>query len=427
MPEEVDQCLDRVGICIQKVDASQNRMVRLRKAEFDLLGQLEIARDLMQRIFKSGDRLLLRSTFVDCGRVARLGAFLSSIRLSEMNSKDQRLKMCQAMLDSLTELVENDLGLQEQLMEAQESAQSSLLMKRLSFLMDEEKVQEVHIEVDKMAAGPPLADTNYAAAHAPQHGGYSDHSGSYGGSGYTYGYSSRGCPYEYGASHPSDPACGDYRQEVDPEDYSDWDDEDAEEMTEEQVDALFKSNARILFDELDVNKDGALSKEEALNGAPGLFGLLKACRVHKRKLVIKMFKEGDIDNNGTLDFQEFMDYIQAARQMSVEAQPKQIDDSKVKKVFDLMDKDSDGTITCEELKLAYAGILLMAGESVDSRRVSKWATRNFKKYDTDGSATLDLDEFKQLLCHSGALVPMLEFAKARNHWCTFRPPDNQNP
>merc|ERR1712050_758485 len=105
-----------------------------------------------------------------------------------------------------------------------------------------------------------------------------------------------------------------------------------------------------------------------------------------------------------------MDYIRKAREKSLAAQPKQIDDSKVKKVFALMDRDGDGTITREELKLAYAGVLLMAGESVDSKRISKWASRNFKKYDTDGSATLDLNEFKQLLTHSGALAPMLDFA-----------------
>merc|ERR1719330_2311815 len=105
-----------------------------------------------------------------------------------------------------------------------------------------------------------------------------------------------------------------------------------------------------------------------------------------------------------------MEYIKGARQKSLKAQPKQIDDAKVKKVFALMDRDGDGTITREELKLAYAGVLLMAGEMVDSKRISKWASRNFKKYDTDGSATLDLNEFKQLLLHSGALAPMLQFA-----------------
>jgi len=391
--EEVDGCLDRIDQCIQKVDASQNSMVRLRKAEFDLLGQLEIARDLIQRILKSGDRVLLRNTFVDCGRVARLDAFLSSIHLSDMNAADQRFKNCISVVDSVREMVENDLGLQEQFFDAQETAQNGLLMKRLSFLMDDEKVAEVHTEIDQMpTGGQPAVHGNYASAYSEQTGGYSNYSGYYGGG--------------YG----DDRGGADYVQWDDVEDYSDWDDEDAEEMTEEQAESLFKTNARVLFDELDTNKDGALSKEEVLNGATGLFGLLKACRIHKRKHVIKMFKDGDIDHNGTLDFDEFMTYIQRARQKSLAAQPKQIDDYKVKKVFDLMDRDGDGTITREELKLAYAGVLLMAGETVDSKRISKWASRNFKKYDTDGSATLDLKEFKQLLQHSGALAPMLDFA-----------------
>jgi len=253
----------------------------------------------------------------------------------------------------------------------------------------------------------------HQSSHGASNGGYSNYSGYYGGTsgganyygggGYGGGY---GYSYGYGTGGPE----GDTGGWEDPEDYSDWDDEDNEEMSQEQADELFKSNARILFDELDVNKDGALSKEEVLNGATNLYGLLKACRIHKRKHVVKMFKEGDMDNNGTLDFDEFMTFIQAARQKSLASQPKAIDDYKVKKVFDLMDRDGDGTITREELKLAYAGVLLMAGEMVDSKRISKWASRNFKKYDDDGSGTLDLEEFKKLLSNSGALAPMLDFA-----------------
>lgn len=390
-PEEVDKILDKIDSCIQKVDASQHSMVRLRKAEFDLLAQLEIARDIMQRIQKSGDRVLLRNTFIDCSRVARLGTMLGAIRLSDMNAGDQRLKNCEGTLDGLLELVQNDLGMQEQLIEANESAQSSLLMKRLSFLMDEEKVAEAHMVVDQTEIGQTPLTGDYVSAYSVSYGSHLP--SAYNGTGYA-GYPEFGGP-------------GDFD---DWDDYSDWDDEDADEMSEQEADQLFKSNARILFDELDVNGDGQLSKEEVLNGAARLSGLLKACRIHKRKQVIKMFKEGDIDNNGTLDFGEFMNYIQAAKQKSIENAPKKIDDAKVKKVFDLMDRDGDGTITREELKLAYAGVLLMAGETVDSKRISKWATRNFKKYDADGSGELDFTEFKKLLSHSGALAPMLDFA-----------------
>lgn len=407
-PQEVDECLDKIDSSIQKVDASQHSTVRLRKAELNLLGQLEQVRDIMQRILKSGDRQLLRATFIDAGRIARLDAFLGSVHLSEMNAGDTRLKSCQEVLESLQELAQS-LGIEEDvLMDAQVSAQNGLLMKRLDFLMDEEKVAETHVVVDKIASmpepkAPPLA-------HRPSATGGT---GTYGGSYYSYYHQSspgdaiEDPPGGMTAGLSLDPAH--VQLEVE-DDFSDWDDEDIEEMTDDQADSLFKTNARILFDELDVNKDGNLTKDEVLNGAPGLLHLLKACRIHKRKLVINMFKDGDIDNNGTLDFEEFMNYIQVARQKSLDGQAKCIDDGKVKRIFDLMDKDGDGSLTCEELKLAYAGCLLMAGEVVDSKRISKWSRRNFKKYDTDNSGTLDLSEFKQLLCHSGALAPMLDFA-----------------
>jgi len=404
-PDEVDACLDRIDACIQKVDASQHSMVRLRKAEFDLLGQLEIVRDIMQRVLKSGDRVLLRNTFADCGRVARLSAFLNSIHLSDMNAADQRFKNCEDVLRSLTDLVNSDLGMAEQLAQAEESAQSGLLMKRLSFLMDESKVAEAQSSVDHISTGPPPAPGKRNSFNAgsetkgAESGGYSNYSG------YNGGYNSGG----YGGDYYGN-AYGGEQQWDEVEDFSDWEDEDHEEMSQEMADQLFESNARILFEELDTNKDGCLTKDEVLNGASGLFSLLKACRIHKRKHVIKMFKEGDLDNNGTLDFNEFMEFIKGAREKSLAAQPKAIDDAKVQKVFALMDRDGDGTITREELKLAYAGVLLMAGEMVDSKRISKWASRNFKKYDADGSGQLDLKEFKQLLQHSGALAPMLDFA-----------------
>merc|ERR1712113_415590 len=138
-----------------------------------------------------------------------------------------------------------------------------------------------------------------------------------------------------------------------------------------------------------------------MGGKNGLLQLLKKCKIRKRKHIVKMFTEGDTDGNGTIDFDEFVAYIKQAREKAMETQPKVIDDEKAKSVFTLMDRDGDGTITREELKLAYAGVLLMAGEPVDNKRVSNWAKRNFKKYDEDGSGELDFDEFKKLLSHSG--------------------------
>merc|ERR1740139_254552 len=195
------------------------------------------------------------------------------------------------------------------------------------------------------------------------------------------------------------------RDELDEDYEEDWHSESDDGMPE-LTGQTVREKCRALFDKLDDNKDGHLTRGEVLNAADGVKQLLKECKIFKKKQVLKMFKQGDLDQNGTLDFEEFYGYIELSQERARCAQGPAIDDATVRNIFFTMDKDGDGEITQEELKLAYAGILLKAGEKVDSKRVSKWAKRNFKKYDADGSKALDMDEFKELLRASGALAPM---------------------
>ena len=56
-----------------------------------------------------------------------------------------------------------------------------------------------------------------------------------------------------------------------------------------------------MFQELDENGDGKLSKEEVLNGYEKVFGV----PINEEE-VDKMFAEIDIDGNGTIDYTEFV-------------------------------------------------------------------------------------------------------------------------
>ena len=56
-----------------------------------------------------------------------------------------------------------------------------------------------------------------------------------------------------------------------------------------------------MFKELDENGDGKLSKEEVLKGYEKTFGV-----AINEEEVDKMFKEIDVDGNGTIDYTEFV-------------------------------------------------------------------------------------------------------------------------
>jgi len=241
--------------------------------------------------------------------------------------------------------------------EATEKANSKLLLSRLSVLMDETRIEEMASQVVGMAMDNVLTKLSQEEPEG----------------------------------------------EVEYED--DWQSESDDEMPE-LIGQTLREKCRALFDQLDDNKDGHLTRGEVLNAADGLKKLLKESRIFKKKQVLKMFKQGDIDQNGTLDFEEFYSYIELSQERARYAQGPLIDDATVRNIFFTMDKDGDGEITEDELKLAYAGILLKAGEKVDPKKVAKWAKTNFKKYDTDGSKALDMDEFKELLVNAGALAPM---------------------
>jgi len=200
-------------------------------------------------------------------------------------------------------------------------------------------------------------------------------------------------------------------EEEDDEDEEDEEDDDDEPggpprggrgLTEEE----FKANIRCMFDELDKNSDGQVSKSE-IKKARNKWKILRACRMRNKQQVARFFREGDLDRNGTLDFHEFFTFLDGVRQRAAANRPPDIDDSVVRAVFDAMDRNSDGWLTVGELRHAYAGIMLKAGEVVRPKRVDRWARKNLKKYDKDSSHSLDFEEFRVMLDRSGALLPVV--------------------
>lgn len=129
-----------------------------------------------------------------------------------------------------------------------------------------------------------------------------------------------------------------------------------------------------LFNKLDVNGDGELTKEEFVTG-------LKNCDGNTKKLA-RIFNKIDFDQNGSISYTEFISAL-----ISKEIYFKE---SKLKEAFQLFDKDGDGQITFDELR----NIL---GNECNVSFTNQYWKDLVKVADLNGDGCIDYDEFIQLL------------------------------
>eukprot|EP00928_Gymnodinium_smaydae_P049571 TRINITY_DN3328_c2_g1_i2.p1 TRINITY_DN3328_c2_g1~~TRINITY_DN3328_c2_g1_i2.p1 ORF type:complete len:469 (-),score=136.43 TRINITY_DN3328_c2_g1_i2:167-1453(-) len=94
-----------------KVRQSQGSIVSLPKAELDLLGYVELARDILLEVLRcQSDRTVLEDVFGgDCSRVAKIQAVCGGVELSSMNRLDQRLPTCLSACQSVEKIL-TELG-----------------------------------------------------------------------------------------------------------------------------------------------------------------------------------------------------------------------------------------------------------------------------------------------------------------------------
>ena len=132
---------------------------------------------------------------------------------------------------------------------------------------------------------------------------------------------------------------------------------------------------RKVFQAMDENGDGKLSKEELFNYYAKEMGPEQAEEEAKR-----IMNEVDTDNSGFVDYTEFikatLDYktISSAQFL--------------KRAFDVFDKDGNGTISASELKKVLSG-----GSLTDD---SIW-NGIIKTVDLNGDGEIDFKEFERII------------------------------
>ncbi|XP_053551785.1 calcium-binding mitochondrial carrier protein SCaMC-2 isoform X1 [Bombina bombina] len=136
---------------------------------------------------------------------------------------------------------------------------------------------------------------------------------------------------------------------------------------------------QILFQELDVNRDGAICINDLAVG-------LKRLGVHRTELELrKIVKAGDKDQDGQLDFEEFVHYLRDH-------------EKKLRLVFKSLDKKNDGRIDAQEIMQSLRDL----GVNISEQQAEKI----LKSMDKNGTMTIDWNEWRDYhLLHPAENIP----------------------
>ncbi|KAL5271755.1 hypothetical protein ACHWQZ_G000080 [Mnemiopsis leidyi] len=97
----------------------------------------------------------------------------------------------------------------------------------------------------------------------------------------------------------------------------------------------------------------------------------------------EMIREADDDNNGSVDFEEFL--LLMSKKMSM------LDiDQELLEAFSVFDKDGNGFIDQDEL----TNVLASLGEDLDEEQVKEM----MRQADKDGDGLVSFEEFKDIMC-----------------------------
>ena len=133
-------------------------------------------------------------------------------------------------------------------------------------------------------------------------------------------------------------------------------------------------NACKLFNQIDINGDGKITKEELFKG---LQGKMKSPTLAKD--VDEIYKNIDMDNNGYIEYEEF---VRAAV-----SKEKFLSEGVLRYAFRYFDKDNSGEITIDEIEEVFK-------ESVsDKTKIHDSLQQIINEVDANGDGVIDFNEF----------------------------------
>ena len=113
-----------------------------------------------------------------------------------------------------------------------------------------------------------------------------------------------------------------------------------------------KEKIDLVFKEMDQSGDGKLDREEIRAGYAAFHG-----RTISDQEVNELFAKVDADNNGSVDYSEFV--------VACMSEKKLLNEKNIKAAFKMFDADGGGSITKEEIKK-----VLSVGQNIDPEAVN---------------------------------------------------------
>ena len=136
---------------------------------------------------------------------------------------------------------------------------------------------------------------------------------------------------------------------------------------------------REVFRNMDKNGDGKLSKDELMEEYLKIMGESEA-----KEEVDRIMKEVDSDNNGFIDYSEFLKgSLDSSKVLSIQ---------NLKLAFQMFDQDGNGTISASELKK------VIAGKGLADNKI--W-NDIIMEVDMNGDGEIDIGEFEKIILKSG--------------------------
>ena len=137
-------------------------------------------------------------------------------------------------------------------------------------------------------------------------------------------------------------------------------------------------NACKLFNQIDINGDGKINKQELLKG---LQSKMNSSTLEQD--VEQIYKNIDMDNNGYIEYEEF---VRAAV-----SKEKFLSENVLRYAFRYFDKDNSGEITFDEIEEVFK-------ESIsDKDKVHESLKKIINEVDTNGDGVIDFNEFAAIM------------------------------